>query len=555
MNVEEYLRNTYNNVQDLGHGWYCQVGSSDYSAVYVPKNYNGNMAMVSYFPGSGGSSPDADQWKNIIHSDNPPEYIVTISSEYSDRDQMMTRTYDGLTSAGVKITDVVNMVFSASGQTGFDRCEQFLSSHPDVNMTLINNNVLNCDGQRINHPEKYPHLVEAGVPIIYLDGFNDEKAYNKTKNGTNNGFNVYWLKSSSNGHILFNRDIIRNRFTDYILGLADSFGNETDNGKTINYELVAFNKELGQFVTADYIDLMSDSVSKVGVPNLAKLTAVDPFDVKEQKRFNDDMGILGNLETLRLTSSTGKVSNDYYYVQTAMNDIRSMVKSSNYLSSLKEGCFRGGSSGIPGCIATYVNAFFDIVSNLLSNLSIEAESVLSYTQAMVDMDNDIRAGVENLGTVEEISFGDNYKPASSYVPSENPYDGKDSKIKDGDDNSKDTKKPTYPPGGGGGGGGGGGTPEEPKEVTYVFEDGHTAIFKTDGKTVTEFKYRYECKSAEAAAAYKEDLEKTYRSADYVDKIVVEDKYVDVIFKEEALKDLTFDQVKEKYLKGAKEKNG
>ena len=49
MNVEEYLRNTYNNVQDLGHGWYCQVGSSDYSAVYVPKNYNGNMAMVIGF--------------------------------------------------------------------------------------------------------------------------------------------------------------------------------------------------------------------------------------------------------------------------------------------------------------------------------------------------------------------------------------------------------------------------------------------------------------------------------------------------------------------------
>jgi hypothetical protein len=547
MNVEEYLRGTYNNVQDLGHGWYCQVGGSDYSAVYVPKNTNGNMAMVSYFPGSGGSNPDANKWKEIIHSDNPPEYIVTISSEYSDRDQMMGRTFNGLTNAGVKITDVVNMVFSASGQTGFDRCEQFLSEHPGVNMTLINNNVLNCDGSRINHPEKYPHLIEAGVPIIYLDGFNDEKAYSKTKNGTQNGFNVYWLKSSSNGHILFNRDIIRNRFTDYILGLADSFGNETDRG-TINYELVAFNKELGQFVNADYLDLMSDSVSKVGVPNLAKLTAVDPFDVKEQSRLTNDMGILGNLDTLRLTSSTGRVSNNYYYVQTAMNDIRGMVKSSNYLSSLKEGCFRGGGGGIPGCITTYINAFFDIVSSLLSSLSIEAESVLSYTQAMVDMDNDIAAGVSEIGTVQEIEFGDDYKPQSSYVPQENPYDGQDkNKIKD-DGNKKD---PTYHPTGPAGPS----TPE-PKEYTYVFDDGHTAIFKTDSSgKVTEFKYRYECKSAEAAKERYKDIEKTYRGVDYVEKIEVVDKNIDVIFKEEALKDLTFDQIKEKYLEGAKEKNG
>ena len=566
MSVEDFLLQSFSHVEETENGWFGYTGGSDYNAVYVPKNYNGSMGMVSYYPGSGGSNPDANQWKNIIHSDNPPEYIITISSESTDKANMMAKTYDGLSNAGVKITDVVAMTFSASGGTGYDRVEQFMSNHPnsDINFTIINNNVFGCDSNRFAAPNKYPHLVEAGVPIIYLDGFNDDRASSKVKTGNANGFNIYWLQSTSAGHIAFNADIIHNRFVDYVLGLSEDFGSTNVNGGEINYHLIGFNKELGQLTDCDYIDLVNSSVSKVGVPNLAKLTAVDPFDVKESSRLTDDMGVLGNLFDLTLTSSTGKVSNDIYYVQTAMNEIRSMVKSSNYLTSLKEGSFRSA-DGIPGIINKIINTFFDAVSELLTSLSIEAESVLSYAQATVDMDNDLKSGAENLGKIEEISFGDDYRPLSTYQPSDSPYDKSDDKKDDKDTGKKDTgKKDSGTPSGGTPSGGSphGGTPpsgspdsSEPKEYTYVFDDGHTAVFKTDGKTVTEFKYRYECASAEAAKTKYNDVEKTYRSVDYVDKIEIVDKFVDVIFKAEALKDLTFDQVKEKYLKGAKEKNG
>lgn len=560
MSVEEYLLSNFNHVEELQNGWYASSGSGDYNAVYVPKNYNGAMGMVSYFPGAGGSEPDANQWKNLINGSNPPEYIITISSESSDSSNMFIRTYDGLSNCGLNITDAVVMTFSASGGRGYDRVEEFLSNHDGVNCTIINNNT-GSDGNRYNNPQNYPHLIEAGVPIIYVDPYNSGSVNNKVLAANKNGFNCYYLESSSGGHVAFNADIIHNRFVDYILGLSDSFTSTDINGRAINYDLIGFNKELGQLTNCDYIDLVNSSVSKAGVPNLAKLTAVDPFDVKEQGRTTDDMGILGNLSTLYLTSSTGAVSNNYYYVQTAMNEIRGAVKSSSYLSSLKEGSYRSG-DGIPGCIATYINAFFDAVSNLLSSLSIEAESVLSYTQAMVDMDNDLKAGVEDIGTIEEIAFADDYKPKSSYQSDKSPYDNKDGDNKNG---NKDGNKNGNNNNGGhnnggnnnGGGqhGGGGKDPEDPnKEFKYVFEDGHMAIFKKDGDKVTEFKYRFECKDAEAAKKRLDDIKRTYRNQEYVDKIEVVDKNVDVIFKKEVLEKLTFDQIKEKYLKGAKEKN-
>ena len=558
MNIEAYLRSTYSRVEELpGGGWFATNGGNDYNAVYVPKNYNGSMGMVSYYPGSGGSNPDANQWKNLIYGNNPPEYIITISSESSDRANMMGRTYDALTSAGVKITDVVAMTFSASGGTGYDRVEQFLASHnnSNVNFTIINNNVYNCDGNRSGSPAKYPNLIKAGVPIIYLDAFNDGSVNNKVTNANRNGFNCYWLQSSSNGHIAFNADIIHNRFVDYVLGLSEDFGKTNVNGGAVNYNLVGFNKELGKLTNCDYINLVNSSVAKVGVPNLDKLTAVDSFDVKEQSRLTNDMGILGNLSTLQLTSSTGKVSNDYYYVQTAMNEIRSMVKNSSYLTSLKEGTYRS-SEGIPGCIAKYVNAFFDAVSALLTSLSIEAESVLSFAQATVDMDNDLKAGVQDLGTIKEMSFGDDYKPQSTYTAKKSPYEKSD----DEEDGTPKEKQPKgnnqYPVSSGSPVSSGGGNPSTTTdgEKTYEFEDGKLAVFKLEGDKVTEFKYRYECKSAEEAKVKYNDVEKIYREQDYVDKIEVVDNFVDVIFKAETLKDLTFDQIKEKYLKGAKEKN-
>ena len=555
MSVEDYLLQNFSHVEETENGWFGYSGSGDYNAVYVPKNYNGAMGMVSYYPGAGGSAPDADQWKNIINSNNPPEYIITISAESRDNANMLATTYDNLTSAGIKITDVVAMTFSASGGTGYDRVEQFLSNHSDVNCTIINNNT-GSDGNRYNNPQNYPHLIDAGVPIIYVDPYNSGTVSNKVLAANKNGFNCYYLESSSGGHVAYNADIIHNRFVDYILGLEDSFTSTNTKGNAINYNLIGFNKELGQLTNCDYIDLVNSSVSKVGVPNLAKLTAVDPFDVKESSRLTDDMGVLGNLFDLTLTSSTGKVSNDIYYVQTAMNEIRSMVKSSNYLSSLKEGSYRSA-DGIPGIINKIMNTFFDAVSELLTSLSIEAESVLSYAQATVDMDNDLKSGAEELGKIEEIPFGDDYRPLSTYKPSNSPYDKSDDEEsgKDKDSGKQNTGSPVggHPVGGTPDGG----KPEstEPEEYTYVFDDGHMAVFKTDGKTVTEFKYRYECASAEAAKAKYNDVEKTYRSVDYVDKIEVVDKFVDVIFKAEALKDLTLDQVKEKYLKGAKEKNG
>ena len=413
MDLQTYLQQNFTKVEQTANGGYfCTRSNGD--ELYIPGNYSGNIGMFAYLPGSGGSGNDARVIRNQIRSANPPDYIVAISAECSDHNNTLQVAYNELSSQGFNITDVAEMSFSASGGIGFDRLEAFQSLHPDVNCVMVVNNT-SADGNRTSNPGKYPSLVENEVPIIYVDPPGRGDVQSKTQNGNLNGFNVYWLQSSSGSHIAYNADIIYNHFVDYLLGYNDSFTSTNENGGQVNYQLVTFDTETQQFVNADYNDLVSSYLGRVRIPNMNKILSYDAFNIETQKVENDDMGVLSNLTDLRLTSSTGVVSSDYYYVQTSMNEVRTSVKNSSYLTNLSQLTSRS-SDTIPGCIATYVNAFFDIVNNLLSTLAIEAESVLSYAQAMVDMDNDQKAGAEKLGSIVETPYGEDAKPETSYVP-------------------------------------------------------------------------------------------------------------------------------------------
>jgi hypothetical protein len=420
--IESYLRENYRTVEELDNGWYCRNGGGDYNAVYVPKNCDGNMAMVSYFPGSGGSNPDANAWVDLIHSDNPPEYIVTISSESTDTKNMMIRTYDELTNRGVNITDVVDMVFSAGGGTGYKRTDEFLASHPDVNVTLINTNVLRCDDNALNHLDRFPHILESGAQIIYVDSPKDQSTASAIKSLTEGGFNAYLLESSSSSHILFNKDIINSRFTDFILGYSDSFGIEGT-----NYNLVVYDSDTKKTVAADLNDLWSDYLARTETPGLPKADESDSFLITKQNIFTDTMGILSGLKNLALSIKDGVVSSDYTYIENVVNSNRNIVKNTKYLTNLKIEQYRSN-SGIPGIIPKYINDFFNIVSDLLEKLAIESESIFSYAEAMVAMDEDIKAGVSEIGTVSEIEYGFDHKLKTTYVKKEGPYENKMTRI-------------------------------------------------------------------------------------------------------------------------------
>jgi hypothetical protein len=88
-----------------------------------------------------------------------------------------------------------------------------------------------------------------------------------------------------------------------------------------------------------------------------------------------------------------------------MNRLKTLIKNTSCLGGGGKGFKNMGfrsSSGIPGCIMGYINAYLDIVGSLMNSLSLEADAVISYGQAMVDMDEDMKKNAGNIGEVVEV---------------------------------------------------------------------------------------------------------------------------------------------------------
>ena len=557
MSLQNWLESgNFKKVQQLSNGgYYCKDTKGN--EFYFPPNCSGNMSMVSFLPGDGGSSNDARAWRRIIEGNNPPDYIVAISyTAYHDNaNNLLTDTYNALSRNGIKVTDVVQMSFSASGYSCYDSLNRLLTEHPDVNATMVVNNTTN-DSSKVEHPENYRAIIDAGVPIIYVDPKGNQHRMRMLKEGEENGYNMYWLQSNSGDHMAYNDDIIINRFADFILGYADEFGNSKYMGGKVTYNLVKLDPETGKYVSADYADLVTSYLGKARIPDLNKILEVDAFDIKSSKVQNDDMGTLAYLKDLQLTSSTGTVSSDLYYVQTSMNEIRSMVKGSSYLTNLSQQGFRS-SDGIPGCIGLYVNAYFEVVNALLTTLALESESVLSYAQAMVDMDNDQAAGAAELGKIVETPYAAGTKPESTYVPpkkTDQVYSPDPSNTGCGSSGCGSSGSAC---GSSGGGCGGASTPVDPgttvegeKVLKYKFEDGHHALITYEGATIKEIKYQYKYdNNSEAQKAYP-DIFVKYHYEDYVDKLLLNNDQIDVYIKPESYSELEFKEIEKKFLEGA-----
>lgn len=553
-NLESYLKSTYKKVEKLSNGgYYCFDSNGD--RLYVPANYSGPIGMMSYIPGAGGSWPnDAHYLEVLIKSDNPPEYIISIASECSDHNHSLKTSFDRLSSQGLTIGSVAEMTFSASSGVGFDRLNSFLEAHPDIDCVMVcNNGVKFRVDDVIKHPEKYKALIESGTPIMLNDPYSMSGMDSRTINADKAGFNFFWLKSKSNSHVAFNADIINNRFVDYLLGYRDSFGTTDVRGsRNLDYQLVALDPTTGKLKVVEFDEVTIDAIAKIKVPNLEKILAYDKFDIEEKLVPKDETtGPLSELTNILVKSPTGSISSSYYFVYERMSDLRKQIKASGYLSSLKNTTFRSA-TGIPGCISKYVNAYFAIISSLLTNLSLESESVLSYAQAMVDMDDDMAAGASDLGEVVQLEYKGE-KPTSTYVhkSTEDVYGDNNKKAKDptsdgGNNNSGYNDYGGSNPGDDGGGGGDGASLKK-----YVFSDGHQALISYNGDEITEFKYKYEFKSENEAKNAYSLFQDAYKDDDMIDKMSVEANCVYILLKLEKVKVMSVEDIKNKLLKGAK----
>lgn len=518
---------SYNEVYDSNGnlaGYYCRSNNLD--EIYIPANTTGNVGMVSYIPGSGGSGNDAKMLRELINSGNPPDYVITIAASCSDHNNCMENGLRMAQAADLNVTDNVTVCFSASGFLGVDRTNSFSANHPDIQSTVISCEPYNTSYLKM---DRIQGLVDGNVPVVFVapdSGFHINML-NKIEELKKHGINAYLLETDygSNAHIATNRDILTNGILEYILGERDDF----DITRAGGYDFLTYDPESGKVVYANYEDLANSKIGAVRIPNIDKIKSVDSFNITEEiSPISTKYANLGNKKDIHLVSKSGSLlASNYTYANTSIDNIRSYIK--NTASNFSTFNFRS-TSGIPGCLSGYLNKYFDYINSLLSSLSAETESVMSYAQAVVDYDEELKQGL-NIGSIVRTGDIDYIK----YGLSEN----------SNDKNKRGGSTPT-------GHAGGGGNQPSDKLPEYVYEfDGYNGIITMDGDKIKEIKFEYTYKNKVEANNNLPVIKEKYSRARYVETIKVVENTIDVVFKEETFKDLTYKQVVDKYFKGGK----
>ena len=192
MSLVEQLKAKYGKVEKLSNGGYLASNSSG-DQLYVPANYTGTTGLLSYLPGSGGAGNDARQLRAKINSNNPPQYAISISNRYQDKNNTLERSYQALTNSGINITNVTEVSFSASGGIGFRRLNDFLTKHPNVKATMFCNNAYSMETYVKNNSTAA--LRANNTPIILIDPKGRKDTIKAMQRMAGAGLNSYWLQT------------------------------------------------------------------------------------------------------------------------------------------------------------------------------------------------------------------------------------------------------------------------------------------------------------------------------------------------------------------------
>ena len=413
-------------------------------------------------------------------------------------------------------------------------------------------------------------LRENQTPIIFFapdSGFYISMM-DTIKNYKNNGMNAYLMETdyTANAHIMTNRDVLTNGMLEYLLGYSDSF----DQTRAGGYEIFCYNSETGQFENASMSDMVNSNVHKISIPNLNQVNLVDDFQIVScNSPVCEKYASLKNLSNVSISAGSSRtISSSFSYVANNMNHIRTQIKKSSFLSTIPNIGTRS-SSGIPGCIAEYLNTYFDFVGNVVNSISMETESIISYAQAVEDLDNDLANGIKS-GDIfyhndTSNSIGIGLEPKKEEVATNPPVQNH---------NANNTF--TYPSNNnvyvGGGSSSGNNTsnnastlPVAPlivggltRAVVKLKDGGEGIVCATWGK-VDQVKIRFQYLDNQDALNHLDEIkekfkkkfeEKNEKYEDYIqDIVIVDEKYIDVIYKEECYKDMTESEAIKKFFEG------
>ena len=411
-----------------GHYYENKDAATHTGGIYIPDDMSGVDSVVCCVPGMGGSGAgNYGHYKSEVDKihDNPPDYVVVICPNDSPNSGLASEVVDAANKNGANVTNVGVVAFSNGGTAGLAMGGTVAADYPETNVRIATVDAYTKDyTDGIGNPNsKYADAIDTNinggnVTIVSIvpqtANWEREEEYKArcVKMGES-GHNSYMITSTNaSGHQYYVVDFCEAGGFDWAAGKG---------GINSDYYITCqcYDPDSGEWVETDIKDVVSVMLDGK-VVTADEFTSDDGFEVTEDtpdevnkydwiKNIPTDSGV--DLSNASGISDAGLIS-DMQYVNSSMSALRTQIKSSNFLSG-KTTKYRS-STGIPGCISSYINRYYDIMGDFMSSFVEETDAIISVGQAIVDMDVDMkRRAEETISEVPEVILSEqNSQPPS-----------------------------------------------------------------------------------------------------------------------------------------------
>lgn len=572
--VENYLQQNCKDYELLSNGVYHATYDNG-NEIYIPKDYNGTMDVLAYYPGKGGSAESADSLREAMGSDAYSNTILAISKEAFDKGNLLGSVDEFTDTVNINVNNATVVTYSASGATGFKSLNDYATNNPSLdNMSMVVIDGCNIRENIINNGVQYEALIDREVPI-YMVGYSgaEYKDQNCRWNSAalnDMGYDTIYFKEnyddhSINGHVAIKNDMFNDGVLSYLLGHND----DIDASILAKYEAGKYhldanrNVDKNDVVSLELSDLIVDTIDgyNIKVPNVDSFTSSDDFVISEvDSDVSSKYKNLSELSTFNIanfnldsTKLGDTVISDLDFAIGRVNEIRDKIKGTNFIGGFKKANYRS-SSLIPGCIGQYIDEYFNAVGESLNKLTMDTDAAVSVGLALAGLENNLKNLAEiEIDTVADIDNqvvileGDNLDKNITETLNEETSQTVNNITSSEESNlDEDIVEVTTNE-----------TSETVNNITSSSEDasiqetmyegdGYKVLIGQDEDNIVSFKYQYECGTLEDAQEMYNQLFNEYGKLDFFDYMELNGNNVIINFKEDAFKGLSLEQLLEKY---------
>ena len=440
--VYDFLVETYpdKRISDNGNGVYVVSFGTD--KLYVPSNSSlDNINIMAEFLGRD-NKVDFGDVEGYMKESGRSNYWVLVSHGK----RSFNTVSNIIQNENVHVSTAEVMLFSASGNSeggigGLNETAKFIRKNEGYVDSFA---ILAADGSYLSDyvsDEAIQTLVGTKTPVVVVAsaGGSGTNQYKHAIELGKKGVTSYLFEAEKAVHTDGPRRAIRNKIPEIFMGLSDELGSYRT-----GYRVRVFNSETDQLESITVSEIFKRvttnniNVNDIVPINVSDLFKVDNFNITETPL--EASYLFSNLKNIDTTAKINfrglsflgnvRLYSDSAYVSIVMTRLKKQIKSSGFLNT-KTQKFRS-SSGIPGCISNYINAYYNIMGQLMSSLNLQIDSVMSVAQAIVDMNKDLtekaKSDIGEAKDVNNTSSNPSSRINPEYLRRIKPFNENDSEV-------------------------------------------------------------------------------------------------------------------------------